>query len=51
MCVCVCVCEQDLALNNLLGLICHKIQSTNFFESVNSDYMLFLREIKLKQKL
>ena len=27
VCVCVCVCEQDLALNNPLGLICHKTQS------------------------
>ena len=26
ICVCVCVCEQDLALNNLRGLICHNTQ-------------------------
>ena len=24
VCVCVCVCKQDLALNSLKGLICHK---------------------------
>ena len=27
--VCVYVCEQDLALNNLQGLICYKKQPTN----------------------
>ena len=26
MCVCVCVCKEDLALNNLQWLICHKTQ-------------------------
>ena len=26
--MCVCVCEQDLELNNLQVLICHKIQPT-----------------------
>ena len=29
VCVCVCVCKQDLALNNLQGLICLKTQSAN----------------------
>ena len=28
VCVCVCVCEEDLALNNLQWLICHKTKST-----------------------
>ena len=26
VCVCVCVCKQDLALNNVQWLICHKTQ-------------------------
>ena len=26
VCVCVCVCKQDLALNNLKELICHKME-------------------------
>ena len=26
VCVCLCVCKQDLALNNLQWLICHKIR-------------------------
>ena len=29
VCVCVCVCPQDLALDNLQGLICHKTHQTN----------------------
>ena len=28
MCVCVCVCKQDLVVNNLQRLICHKTQPT-----------------------
>ena len=27
--MCVCVCKQDLALNNLQGLICHKTEPIN----------------------
>ena len=27
VCVCVCVCKKDLALNNLLWLICHENQT------------------------
>ena len=26
VCVCVCVCEEDLELNNLQWLICHKTE-------------------------
>ena len=34
VCVCVCVCKHDLALNNLQGVICHKIP-TNQPDSYN----------------
>ena len=37
-----CMCEQDLALNNLEGLICRKTQSSNQIE-------LFNRLLHLKQ--
>ena len=36
-CVCVCVYKLDLALNNLQGLICHKIQPINLKKMVSSD--------------
>ena len=48
MCVCVCVYEQELVLNNLQELICHKIQPTN--QPTNHPPCLNLYQRVLVQK-
>ena len=44
---CMCVCEQDLALNNLQGLICHKTKPTNQPTNLDNIYISVCKLIVL----